>query len=91
VLRSENPSGKYAKLHTVAASNNRNHLARSLYYCLFTAHATFIWVLFFAHIPLVVNHTFKATPNKRLQHLQQCWGRVVEMNESEREPKSKLL
>jgi len=27
-------------------------------------------VLFFAHIPLVVNHTFKATPTERLQHYQ---------------------
>jgi len=35
-------SGKCAKLHTVAASNNyRDHVPRSLYYCLFVA-----WVLF---------------------------------------------
>jgi len=27
-----------------------------------------IWVLFFMHIPFVVNHTFKATPTERLQH-----------------------
>jgi len=33
MLRSERPSGKCANLHTVAASNNRNHLTRSLYYC----------------------------------------------------------
>ena len=30
VLRSESPSGKCAKLHTVAASNNRDHTQRSL-------------------------------------------------------------
>jgi len=38
VLRSESPSGKCAKLHTLAASNNRDHLTRSLYYCLFAPH-----------------------------------------------------
>ena len=38
VLRSESPSGKCAKLHTVAASNNRDHALRSLYYCLFAPH-----------------------------------------------------
>jgi len=31
-------SGKCAKLHTVAGSNNRDHLTRSLYYCLFVPH-----------------------------------------------------
>jgi len=28
-----------------------------------------IWVLFFAHIPFVVNHTFNATPAERLQQV----------------------
>jgi len=28
-------------------------------------------VLFFTHIPFVVNHTFNATPPERLQHHQQ--------------------
>jgi len=32
LLRSEGPNGKCAKLHTVAASNNRVHPTRSLYY-----------------------------------------------------------
>jgi len=27
-------------------------------------------VLFFRHIPFVVNHTFNATPPERLQHYQ---------------------
>jgi len=27
-----------------------------------------MWVLFFAHIPFVVNRTFNATPTERLQH-----------------------
>ena len=35
VLRPESPSGKCAKLHAVAASNNRDHMPWSLYYCLF--------------------------------------------------------
>jgi len=35
LLRQESPSGMCAKLHTVAASNNRDHSPRSLYYCLF--------------------------------------------------------
>jgi len=64
VLRSEIPSGMCAKLRTVAASNNRVHMPWSLDYCLFTSH---IWVMFFAHIPFVVNHTFNATPIGRLQ------------------------
>jgi len=38
VLRSEIPSGICAKLHTVAASNNRVHMPWSLYYCLFAPH-----------------------------------------------------
>jgi len=38
VLRSEIPSGICAKLRTVAASNNRDHLTRSLYYCKFSPH-----------------------------------------------------
>jgi len=29
--------------------------------------ATYVWVLFFAHIPFVVNRTFNATPTERLQ------------------------
>ena len=36
--------GCLAKLHTVAASNNRDHPTRSLYYCLFVPH-TYIFVL----------------------------------------------
>jgi len=44
VLRSEIPSGKCAKLRTVAASNNGDHPTRSLYYCLF-APRIYIFVL----------------------------------------------
>jgi len=32
------PSGKPAKLHTVAANNNRDHPMRSFYCCLFAPH-----------------------------------------------------
>jgi len=64
LLRSESPSGKCAKLRTVAASNNRDHAPQSLYYCLFAPHNV---VLFLAHIPFVVNHTFNATTEERLQ------------------------
>jgi len=38
LLRSEIPSGMCTKLRTVAASNNRDHPTRSLYYCLFVPH-----------------------------------------------------
>jgi len=67
-LRSEIPSGICAKLRTVAASNNRDHMPRSLYYCLFAPHICM--VLFFTPIPFVVNHTINATPPERLQ--QDC-------------------
>jgi len=68
LLRSEIPSGICAKLRTVAASNNRVHMPWSLYYCLFEPHICM--VLFFTHIPFVVNHTINATPPERLQ---QCY------------------
>jgi len=48
LLQSESLSGMCAKLRTVAASNNRVHPTRSLYYCLFAPHNM---VLFFMHIP----------------------------------------
>jgi len=64
VLRSESPSDNCAKLRTVEASNNRDHLTRSL----LLIRATYVWVLFFAHIPFAVNRTFNATPTERLQH-----------------------
>ena len=38
LLQSESLSSKYAKLHTVAASNNIDHAPWSLYHCLFTPH-----------------------------------------------------
>jgi len=53
-----------AKLGTVAASNKRSHAVISL---LLLVHVTYILVLFFSHIPFVVNHTFNATVAERLQ------------------------
>jgi len=65
LLRSEVPSGICAKLRTVAASNNGVHMPWSLCYCLFAPHTCM--VLFFMHIPFVVNHTINTTPPERLQ------------------------
>ena len=65
LLRPESLSGKCTMLLTVAATNNRDHLSRSLY---LLVCATYIWVIFFAHILFVVNRTFNATPTERLQH-----------------------
>jgi len=65
LLRSEIPSVICAKLCTVAARNNRVHMPWSLYYCLFAP--CICMVLFFTHIPFVVNHTINATPLERLQ------------------------
>jgi len=45
LLQSKSPSGKCAKLHTVAASNNRDHPTRSLYYFLFAPHIYLGFVL----------------------------------------------
>ena len=67
-------------LHTVAAKPERQ--ARKASHCgskqqrrlhaaitqLLLIHATYI--LFFAHIPFVVNRTFNATPTERLQQSQ---------------------
>ena len=65
LLRSEIPSGMCAKLRTVAASNNRDHARNLTHYCLLAPHICM--VLFFTHIPFVVNHTINATPPERLQ------------------------
>ena len=56
MLRSESPSGKRAKLRTVAASNDRDHAPRSLYYCLFAPR---IYSVFFANTTFVVNRAFQ--------------------------------
>ena len=74
LLRSEIPSGICAKLRTVAASNNRVHMPWSLCYWLFTPHICM--VLFFTHIPFVVNHSINATPLERLQQYQ-AWRILI--------------
>jgi len=43
------PSGKCAKLHTVATSNSRDHMQWSLYYCLFVRHILYMDVILRAH------------------------------------------
>jgi len=96
MLWPESLSGKCSNLHTVAASNNRDHLTRSLsslpsgstincspdsQALLEVTHqdhsiGIYIWVLFFANIPFVVNRTFNATPTERLQQKTDngLWG-----------------
>jgi len=37
---------------------------------LLLVRATYMWVLFFTHIPFVVNHKISATPTEKMQHLQ---------------------
>ena len=49
----------------------RDYTPRSLYYCLFAPHICM--VLFFTHIPFVVNHTINATPPERLQQYHLCF------------------
>jgi len=46
-------------------SITRDYTPRSLCYCLFAPHICM--VLFFTHIPFVVNHTINATPSERFQ------------------------
>ena len=49
LLRSESPSGKFAKIHTVIASNNKDHAPQSLYYWLFVPHTVYMGVVLRAH------------------------------------------
>ena len=64
--------------HTLVVMFNCSHVnigrastPRSLFYCLLAPHI--FMVLFFMHIPFVVNHTINATPPERLQ---QCYWHV---------------
>jgi len=61
-LRSEIPNGMCTKLRTVAESNNRDHLTRSLYCCLFAPH-TYIFVLR-AHPVRGESHNQRSTTRK---------------------------
>jgi len=64
LLRSESLSSKCAKLQIVATIEItlQDH---SIIACLH--HIYCIWVLFFTHIPLMVNRTFNTTPMEKLQ------------------------
>jgi len=79
VLRSESVSGKCVKLYTGAASNNRNHPTRLLsgVNSLSLVHATYIRVLFFAHIPFLVNYAFNVTPTQRQQQCIYIFGWIT--------------
>jgi len=47
LLRLESPGGKYAKLHTVAASNSRDLTSCSLYFYLFATHILYLYMVLF--------------------------------------------
>jgi len=53
--------------HCGSKQQQRSHAMITL---LLLVCTTYVWVLFFAHIPFVVNRTFNATPIERLQHYQ---------------------
>ena len=70
-------NGKSTKLHTVTASNNRDHMSCSFYFSLCGPHI-YIWVLFFTHITFVINRTCNTTLTERLQpgteFTKKLWG-----------------
>jgi len=51
--------------HCGSKQQQRSH---AIITALLLVRATNIWLLFFAHIPFVVNRTFNATSTERLQH-----------------------
>jgi len=61
LLRSDGPSSMHVNLHTVAATNNKNHLIKS-HYCWFMLHI--YMVLFLTHIPFVVHCALNTTTLK---------------------------
>jgi len=66
VLSSKSSIDKCAKLHTVAASNKRDHPTRSLYYYLFTSHIFLCCSLHTSHflwIALSMQHQLKGCKN----------------------------
>jgi len=56
-------------------ANMRDYMPQSL--LLLLVHATYIWGLFFTHIPFVVNHTFNATARERLRKHHCQHGQVT--------------
>jgi len=47
--------------------SKQQQISHAMITLLLLVRATYIWVLFFADIPFVVNRTFNATPTERLQ------------------------
>jgi len=60
-----NPERHVRKASHRGSKQQQRSCSQSL--SLLLAHATYIMVLFFTHIPFVVNHTINATPPERLQ------------------------
>jgi len=60
-------------------SIGRASTSRSLFYCLFAPRIGM--VLFFTHIPFVVNHTINATPPERLQQLQRGIRHILNLGD----------
>ena len=65
----------YAQTSHCGSNQHRVHMPWSLYYCLFVPHICM--VLFFMHIPFMVNHAFNATPPERLQHVFHKWKALL--------------
>jgi len=68
-------------LRTLVVTFNRSHVnigraTTSQSLLLLLAPATYTMVLFFTHIPFVVNHTINATPPERLQHYSLSYTHV---------------
>jgi len=66
--------------HCSTKKQQRSHIVLILFLLI---RAT--WVLFFTHIPCVVNRTLTTMLTERWQHLQQGWARLFEMTESEKD------
>jgi len=54
--------------HTLIILFNRSQANSGRDYTPQYVRASYMWVLFFAHIPFVVDRTFNVTPTERLQH-----------------------
>jgi len=60
----------YASHHVQSFTRYYRQSLHATITLLLLVRATFLCVLFFAHIPFVVNHTFNATPTELLQHYE---------------------
>jgi len=81
LLRLKSSSDKCAKLHTVTASNKRDHLMMPLYYCLFTPHILYLCVAlrFFCYLSFFAMKwrptCHKMTPDKLENGAQCCFSK----------------